>query len=83
MKALLVTGWSFMRLLRLATGLVGIVFGLKNNDTLLGFAGFFLLLMAAFNLGCCGVGGCTITTHKESAKPRNKEQGDINFEEVA
>ena len=83
MKALLVTGWSFMRLLRLATGLVGIVFGFKNNDTLLGFAGFFLLLMAVFNIGCCGVGGCGITPQKEGAKSRNKEQETVNYEEVA
>lgn len=82
MKALLLKGWDFMRILRLATGLTGIVFGFKNQDLLLGFAGFFLLLMAAFNIGCCGFGGCSISSADDQSRLGDKEKKNVHYEEV-
>ena len=60
MKTYLLTGWTAMRLLRLITGITGISFAIVNQDWLLGLAGIMLLLMAVFNLGCCGASGCSV-----------------------
>lgn len=79
MKTFALSQWSFMRVLRLLTGLVGVFFGLKNQDFLLGMAGGFLLFMAFTNTGCCGVNGCSIPAYPgKSSRP----EADTSFEEV-
>lgn len=68
MKTLLFTGWSFMRALRLVTGIAAIIFSIPGRDILLGLAGGFLLLMAVLNFGCCGVNGCSIKAKNPKIK---------------
>lgn len=73
------TQWSLMRVLRIVIGGVGLVDAVSRHDMLLGAAGLFLLGMGLFNIGCCGIGGCTTGFNKagESA------QRDVVFEEVS
>lgn len=79
MKSFALSQWSFMRVLRLLTGLVGVFFGIKNQDFLLGMAGAFLLFMAFTNTGCCGVNGCGIPNYTGKSSQPN---ADTSFEEV-
>jgi predicted small lipoprotein YifL len=83
MKSIILTGWRPLRMLRLATGIAGIGFGLANHDWLLGIAGIMLLLMALFNLANCGLGGCSITPNIETPKSVKPETENIDYQEVA
>jgi hypothetical protein len=83
MKSILLTGWGLMRLVRLATGISGIGFGIIRLDWLLGIAGIILLLMALFNLGNCGVGGCTISPYSKNGKAVDQKTENVNYQEVA
>jgi len=77
MKSLL-NSFSLMRLLRLVIGVIGAGQAFITSDWLLGAAGFFLIGMAVFNIGCCGISGCGIS-------PKNKSVAHpdaVEFEEV-
>lgn len=78
MKQLILQGWNLMRVLRLGVGVYGLVQGISSNDSLLIIAGGFLLVTGLFNIGCCGVNGCSVTPKRKDANP--KEQPE--FEEV-
>ena len=82
MKTFLTTGWSLMRVLRFAMGTAGLIFAVRNHDILLGFSGGLLLLMAAFNFGCCAVGGCNVPANISKIKTNSKEPENTSYEEV-
>ena len=71
-------GWNLMRFLRLAVGGYGLFQGISTNDSLLIIAGGFLLVTGVFNIGCCGVNGCSVIPKRKPANP--KEQPE--FEEI-
>ncbi|MFT3747434.1 MAG: hypothetical protein QM768_03930 [Agriterribacter sp.] len=62
MKALLTTGWSFMRVLRAGMGIAALVFTFKDHNFIFGIAGGLLLIMGVMNIGCCGINGCSVNT---------------------
>lgn len=66
MKSLLSKGWSLMRVLRLATGIAGLVYAVIGQELLIGIAGLFLILMGLFNTGCCSAGSCSIPKQPHS-----------------
>ena len=76
MKHILLSGWNFMRVIRLALGVFIIVQAFVLKDALLGILGFMFSGMALFNMGCCGTGGCAVPMRKA---PNQKE---VNYEEV-
>jgi hypothetical protein len=78
MKQTLLTGWHFMRLLRLGMGILMAVQFSQTNDKIVGVIGLLLLYQALFNKGCCGANGCATSPKKSS----NNAIEDINFEEV-
>lgn len=78
MKETLLTGWHFMRFLRLGMGTLMAVQFFQTSDKLVGLIGALLLYQALFNKGCCGANGCA--TSPKSTTNNNIE--DINFEEV-
>lgn len=78
----LTTGWHFIRLFRLAMGIMAIVFGLQQHDALAGFAGSVLLFMAVMNMGCCGASGCRVSHTQQEEKPGSERSGSISYEEV-
>ncbi len=59
-KFRLTTGWSFMRVIRLALGGYMIADGILRMDVLAGGLGTLLLYQGIMNTGCCGSGGCSI-----------------------
>ncbi|MBL7931643.1 MAG: hypothetical protein JNL60_07070 [Bacteroidia bacterium] len=82
LKNRLLTGWTFMRILRLALGVFMTVQAISGSDFLLGMLGLILLLQAFYNVGCCGTYGCDINQSpgKQASVPKSTE--DITFEEV-
>jgi hypothetical protein len=74
----LLTGWNFMRFLRLGVGIFIGVQAVLYRDVLSGLIASVFLLQAATNTGCCGSGGCSTNTNYKS---KNTVQ-DVEFEEV-
>ncbi|WP_127125143.1 hypothetical protein [Pseudoflavitalea rhizosphaerae] len=61
MKTLLTTNWNLMRVVRLVTGIAGVIYGLISHELLLGIAGIVLVLLGLFNAGCCCSGSsCSV-----------------------
>ena len=54
------TGWHFMRWLRLGLGIFIGVQAIQMQDTLSGFIAVFFLFQAVTNTGCCGSAGCAV-----------------------
>lgn len=79
MKTLLFSGWSLLRVLRLAMGILAVVFVVRGHDALLGAAGGLLLFMAIFSVGCCGAGGCAINPPGDAS---TREPSQASYEEV-
>lgn len=71
----LLTGWHFMRWLRLGLGIFIAIQAIQNHDTLSGFIAAFFLFQAATNTGCCGSNGCAVPIKKTNIE-------EIEFEEV-
>lgn len=77
----ILTGWNFMRFLRLGIGLYALVASWMQREPLLAAAGVFLVLMALFNAGCCAGGACSTGYRRPRAnQPSGKET--ISYEEV-
>jgi hypothetical protein len=77
MKETLLQNWNFMRLLRLLAGIAIIIQAVANKDTVFGVAGLLFTMMALFNTGCCGTGGCYTPIKKTT-----KSTEEISYEEV-
>jgi hypothetical protein len=71
--------WDFMRILRVGMGVTALIIGIKNQDTLLGFAGGFLFIMGLANIGCCAANGCTSRSPYVDTKAK---QAPVQYEEV-
>ncbi len=75
----LFTNWSFMRILRLALGIIILVQGIQAKEFMYAFAGLLISGMALANIGCCGVGGCGLPAQKTKTDLPAKE---IVYEEI-
>jgi hypothetical protein len=78
MKQTLLTGWDFMRVVRLGLGVFVGVQAFQLHDMPLGFMALFLLFQAVTNTGCGSVNGCAAPTSKSF---KNSTE-DIKFEEI-
>lgn len=74
----LLTGWHFMRWLRLALGLFIAVQAVQMHDGLAGMIAVFLLFQVVTNTGCCGAQGCAVPMNNN--KPVKIDE--VDFEEV-
>lgn len=74
----LLTGWNFMRFLRLGVGIFIGVQAIQYHDVLSGLIASVFLLQAATNTGCCGASGCA-TNNNYNTKNNIQE---VEFEEV-
>ena len=79
MKKVLLTNWNPSRIFRVATGLVAVVYAIMQHDSMLGMVGGFLLFMGMTNTGCCGAGGCDVTTTQKTDTIKHEH---VQFEEV-
>lgn len=69
-KQTLVTGWDFMRFLRLGLGIYIAIEAVETQSLLAGIIAAFFLFQAIMNTGCCGSNSCVL--------PMNKVQKDTN-----
>ncbi len=77
-KQTLLTGWNFMRWLRLGLGIFIAIQAIQNHDSLSGFIAAFFLFQAVTNTGCCGANGCAMPTTKKE----NYTIEDVEFIEI-
>jgi hypothetical protein len=75
MKAIL-QRWNFMRILRLALGLIIAVQGIAAGEMVTAILGFLFAGMALANIGCCGANGCAVDFKN------SKNEKEILYEEV-
>jgi len=76
-------GWHFMRVLRLALGIIIIWQAIAMKEWAPGIAGGFLLLLALANIGCCGPYGCSVPRRTRKAPVKTKDgTEDVLFEEI-
>lgn len=68
MKKILTTNWNLMRVVRLVTGIAGVIFALISHELILGIAGIVLILLGLFNAGCC----CSGSSCSVPRQPRNR-----------
>lgn len=78
MKKRILSGWNFMRVIRLALGIFIVVQGIVTNEWTYVILGGLFALMPLLNIGCCGASGCNVPVAK-SPKPST----DITYEEVS
>lgn len=77
-KKNLLTGWSLMRVVRLAIGLLIAVQAFQTQSALAGFFAAFFLFQAITNTGCCGVSGCSV----KPGEKNDQHPEDLAFEEI-
>ena len=73
----LFSNWNLFRVLRLVLGIVAIIQGFADNETIFAVAGGLITLMAIGNIGCCGASRCAVNT-----KPVSKKNETAVYEEV-
>jgi hypothetical protein len=73
----LLTGWHFMRWLRLGLGLMIAFQAVEMHDVWLGLMAVFFLFQAVTNTGCCGASGCAVPTKTTDGKVE-----DVTYEEI-
>ena len=78
MKQLLFTDWHLMRWIRLALGLIFVVYSLRMQDSLSGFMAVLFLFQAVFNTGCCGSRSCSMP----QTGTNTVQSKEIEFEEI-
>jgi hypothetical protein len=78
MKQTLLTGWNFMRLLRLGLGIYIAIQAVQTLSILSGVIAIFFLFQALTNTGCCGSNGCEVPVKKNSSDTIE----EVEFEEI-
>lgn len=78
----ILTGWNFVRVLRLVIGLSALAAYFSEHDSLIGFMGIILAGQAVFNVGCCGINTCNTNEITKKTNEINSEQSDISFEKI-
>ncbi|QEC67461.1 hypothetical protein FRZ67_09195 [Panacibacter ginsenosidivorans] len=74
----LLKGWNVMRVLRLAIGIMAIIQAYQQGSWALAIAGFFVVILAIANLGCCGAAGCNV----KSSRREDNSKNEIVYEEL-
>lgn len=74
----LLTGWNFMRGLRLVLGVIFLMQAIEMRDIITGLIASFFLFQAVTNTGCCGSNGCAVPVNKTNVDNIQ----DVDFEEV-
>ena len=76
----LLTGWNFVRVIRLVLGLMLLVQSFQLQNWPIALFGVLFVFQSLTNTGCCGAAGCGISKHEP--KPSGTEMDKIEYEEV-
>ncbi|MFV0606632.1 MAG: hypothetical protein ACK5NK_12395 [Niabella sp.] len=74
------SGWNWMRIIRLVLGITLLIQAWQTKFWGAGLLGGLLLFQAFTNTGCCGTAGCGIPASKINTTKKNVD--DIEYEEV-
>jgi len=74
----LLTGWNFIRWIRLGLGLFISVQAIQLHDTIAGLVAAWFLFQAVTNTGCCGASGCSSPVVKTS----ENDSDTVEYNEV-
>lgn len=74
----LLTGWNFLRWLRLILSVAIIFQAIETKDMFYGVLALLLLYQTIANVGCCGVNNCTVPPTKNSTT----EMKEPEYEEL-
>ena len=77
MKDRILSGWNFIRVLRLALGVIIVIHGLYTKEWLFVAVGGFFAYLPLMNIGCGGVSNCSTPISQTDNKIE-----DITYEEV-
>lgn len=69
-----------MRWVRLVLSIIILGQGIISRDSMLGFAGSALLILALANVGCCGGNSCSTPSYKKGNI--HKPDQPVTYEEV-
>jgi hypothetical protein len=82
MRNLLMTGWNFMRVIRLILGAMLLIQAIQTKFVAAGLLGGLLLFQAISNTGCCGAGGCAVPNSRNAKTNEKSGIDEIEYEEV-
>jgi hypothetical protein len=77
-KETLLSGWNFMRFLRLGLGIYIAVQAVETQSLLSGVVAVFFLFQAITNTGCCGANGCAVPIKKSNSDKIE----ELEYEEI-
>lgn len=77
-KETLLTGWHFMRFLRLGLGIYIAVQAVETQSILSGIVALFFIFQAITNTGCCGANGCAVPIKKSNSDKIE----EVEYEEI-
>ena len=78
MMTQILSGWTFMRMVRLALAMVITVQSIIAKDWTLALLGTGFAFMPLFNIGCCSTSSCSVRASKKNITSEN-----ITYEEVS
>ena len=82
LKQRLLSGWTFIRIVRLALALLIIGEAWVSSQLLFAIVGGLLAVQALFNYGCCGTAGCDTDHAGTGQRSLAKAEEETTFEEV-
>lgn len=80
-KDKLLTNWHFMRIFRLAVGVMMLVAAFQSKDWMIGAFSAFFLYQAVSDTGCCGSQGCAPSPRRRDATATAGDEV-VDYEEI-
>ena len=78
----ILTGWSFVRTLRLVIGVSALAAYFSEHESFMGLLGLIVIAQAVFNVGCCGVNECSTKKIQHNSKEISSDKTEVSFEEI-
>lgn len=78
----ILTGWSFVRVLRFVIGVSALAAYFSEHDSFIGLLGLIVTTQAVFNIGCCGVSSCSAKATEVNSKEASLDNTEIVYEEI-
>lgn len=81
MRETLLSGWNFLRIVRLVLGLALVIQAIQQQFWAAGLLGGLLVFQSLSNTGCCGPSGCRVPPARINKK-NNNSVDPIEYKEV-
>jgi hypothetical protein len=77
-KEQIFSNWTLMRMVKFVLSIIILIQSVQQHDLMFGFLGGIFLTQTLLNIGCCGVGGCSVPVKKVDSSTIQ----DVQFEEI-